>query len=56
MVETAVGKTAYTPRILCFQVIPGLEPELYHLLLKEGLDVIVIQAVPTGGVPTEERF
>ncbi len=56
--NTVQGKKgeAYQPNILCFQVMPGLEPELYSPLLESGLDAIIIGTVPTGGVPNEGEF
>lgn len=43
-------------KILCFSVMPGLEPEFYQPLLNSDLDAIVIGAVPTGGVPNQGKY
>jgi hypothetical protein len=49
------SKPSYQPRILCFPVVPGLEPELYYPMLSL-VDVIIIETVPTGGVPAEGKY
>ena len=46
----------HKPRIICFSVMPGLEPELYEPLLISDLDALIIGTVPTGGVPNEGRY
>lgn len=46
----------YRPRLLCFEVMPGLEPEFYEPALERGLDAIIITTVPTGGIPNEGRY
>jgi len=48
--------TGYEPKILHFAVSPGLEPELYFPFLEADLDAIIIQTVPTGGVPIKGEF
>lgn len=51
-----IQEQKYRPRLLCFQVMPGLEPQFYQPLLEKGLDAIIMGVVPTGGVPTEGEF
>lgn len=55
----AIGKEGsnYKPRLFCFDIIPGLESELYEPILDSGIDAIIIGAtVPSGGVPNEGKY